>query len=368
MVRFIDCSRCAATLAARLGLILLWVAAVGLTGPEKCATASSLTPGIYGTVYYDTNNNGAIDPGEALSGMTMSLYRDDGDGVFNPADQLIGSPVVTDLSGVYSFPDLEDAGYFVQQSATPSYLALVSPLTRPGDADLLIDDFVTSMSLHGNPFEVVDSQSVMNMPADPSISSLRQVDLILLSGVGRASVTVNPIGGESRLVYSTSAGVTGLVLVNWDFSAVDPSGNEVPNVAPIDLTENGQRNGLMLQVGIDQAGSNDPITVRLTGDDPSEVSTASVNVPATNGFDTSFVFVPFVDFVGTADPTSVLSVELELGNGSPSVDASVDTFGVLGPKSRDFSVVSNSVPEPASFGLVVVAVLGTFVVFRREMN
>ena len=35
------------------------------------------------------------------------------------------------------------------------------------------------------------------------------------------------------------------------------------------------------------------------------------------------------------------------------MDASIDLVGVLGPKSRDFSVVSNSVPEPAAIGLVV---------------
>ncbi len=353
MVRVIDYTRCIVVAMAML--------------VAECAMASTVSPGIFGTVYLDSNDNGFIDPGEMLPGVTMSLYRDDGDGSFSPADQLIGSPVITDATGAYAFPDLEDAGYFVEQAAIPGYSSMVSPLTQPGAADVLIDDFVTGMSLVGDPIQLNDTQSVMNSPEGPSLSALRQVDVSLVSGVGLASVMVNPFGLDSRLVYSTSAGVTGRVLVTWDFSAFDPPGNELPSTAPIDLTENGERTGLMLQVGVDQAGSDDSMTVRLVGEDPSEVSIATLDVPVTNGFDTNFVFVPFSDFEGSADPSAILSVELELGDGSPSVDASIDTFGVLGPKLLDFSVGSNPVPEPAAMGMVGIAVLGTLLLFRRQM-
>ena len=130
-------------------------------------------------------------------------------------------------------------------------------------------------------------------------------------------MVVNPFGLDSRLVYSTSAGVTGQMLVSWDFSAFDPPGNELPNLAPIDLTENGQRSGLMLRVGVDQAGSNDPLTVRLVGDDPSEVSTASVSVQVTNGFDTSFVFVPFFGIRGIRRSDVDCRRRVGIGGGKP---------------------------------------------------
>ena len=66
-----------------------------------------------------------IDTSEVLPGITLSLFRDDGDGLFNPSDWLISGPIVTDAWGGYAFPGLEDAAYFVQQEATTDYLTMV---------------------------------------------------------------------------------------------------------------------------------------------------------------------------------------------------------------------------------------------------
>jgi hypothetical protein len=74
--------------------------------------------GIGDTIYYDNNNNGTQDPGEGgIQGVTVQLYKDDGNGVFNieATDELIDE-TTTDQDGEYEFPDLApfcDQGYWV---------------------------------------------------------------------------------------------------------------------------------------------------------------------------------------------------------------------------------------------------------------
>lgn len=62
------------------------------------------------TVFYDYNGNGMQDGGEGgISGITLNLYVDDGDGEFNPSggtDDLVGS-ASTNASGYYEFTDLD---------------------------------------------------------------------------------------------------------------------------------------------------------------------------------------------------------------------------------------------------------------------
>ena len=71
------------------------------------------------TVFYDNNGNGVQDPGEpGIAGVKVELYKDDGNGLFNPTggtDDLIGTRT-TGGNGVYLFADLDpwcDEGYWV---------------------------------------------------------------------------------------------------------------------------------------------------------------------------------------------------------------------------------------------------------------
>ncbi|MBL8136442.1 MAG: carboxypeptidase regulatory-like domain-containing protein, partial [Acidobacteria bacterium] len=68
-------------------------------------------------VWYDTNNNGAVDSGELpIGGVDVTLYRDDGNGTFDATvDTLIGTQA-TSGSGLYLFTGLLPGNYFVQIS------------------------------------------------------------------------------------------------------------------------------------------------------------------------------------------------------------------------------------------------------------
>ncbi len=78
------------------------------------------------TVWNDINNNQARDVGEpGLGGVTLLLYRDDGDGVFEPGAG-DGSPVatqVTDTNGQYLFAGLAPGTYWVSVDNTQSALS-----------------------------------------------------------------------------------------------------------------------------------------------------------------------------------------------------------------------------------------------------
>lgn len=72
-------------------------------------------------VWQDANNNGAIDANEpGIDGVTVELFRDDGDGLFDAMlDVLVGTKVTTD-GGRYAFDQLTQGDYFLHIPAPPS--------------------------------------------------------------------------------------------------------------------------------------------------------------------------------------------------------------------------------------------------------
>lgn len=74
---------------------------------------------VSGTVYQDSNNNGSIDPGEALGGVTLTLTGTDDQG--NP----VNLTVTTAADGSYLFPNLRpsDAAGYTLTETQPSGLA-----------------------------------------------------------------------------------------------------------------------------------------------------------------------------------------------------------------------------------------------------
>jgi uncharacterized repeat protein (TIGR01451 family) len=71
-------------------------------------------PAVYGDfVWLDTNQDGLQDAGEnGVSGVTVEIYQDNGDGISNPATDLYIGFTVTDINGNYIFPNLPAGNYF----------------------------------------------------------------------------------------------------------------------------------------------------------------------------------------------------------------------------------------------------------------
>ena len=92
---------------------------------------------ITGTVYNDLDRNGFYTPGEEQGDVSVTLFEDDGDGLFSESDLQVGDALVTGSDGVYTFPNLDpDKGYFViqpsQTAGTPNVGGLLNP-SRAGD-------------------------------------------------------------------------------------------------------------------------------------------------------------------------------------------------------------------------------------------
>ena len=70
---------------------------------------------ISGLIWEDSNGNGLQDVGEfGLEQVLVNLFKDDGDGIFEPAaDDVLELSAITDLLGVYSFDNLAAGVYWV---------------------------------------------------------------------------------------------------------------------------------------------------------------------------------------------------------------------------------------------------------------
>jgi uncharacterized protein (DUF2141 family) len=79
------------------------------------------TTTVSGTTLQDFTNDGFTGDDTPLGGMVVTLYKDDGDGVFNPAlDSVVGTPQTTPgggtCAGGYSFAVLTAGTYFIQET------------------------------------------------------------------------------------------------------------------------------------------------------------------------------------------------------------------------------------------------------------
>ena len=320
--------------------------------------AATILPGIGGNVLLD----GSSDP---ISGVTLKLFRDDGDGVFDPAiDPMVGGSVQTDATGSYVFDNLAaETGYFVQRPTQEILGSLqpaqVSGLLSPSASLLTIDTFEDHQKVTADPLNPGASSAI----SDGSSSALggeRDLYVKLGEGVGEVSLRSNAFGVDV-LQYDTASGVLGQGVITWD--GVDYSGNPVPalGLGNVDLTVGGTATGFLVKLGIDISGDNELITFCLFRDSVDEFAEASAVIPLTNGTATETVFIPYADFDGPVSAEDVNAIQLLIGEGSKSVDAQVAYVTAIGPVEQNFAVV----PEPSS---VVLALLGflSMLKFRRR--
>jgi hypothetical protein len=342
---------------------LMSVAALWANVPIHGAT---ILPGIGGTVFQDSDSNGAISPGEGISGAVLQLYLDDGDGIFTPdaGDLQVGSDASTAADGSYAFGSLDPtASYFVRQPAQMligvMQPAQVSTLLQPGLPKMMIDSFSNAQLVTADPVTTIVTSTISD-PVVPVLGGERDIHVSLLSGVGEVEVRAKAYGVEV-LQYDTSAGVIGRGVVTWD--GVDRSASLTPSLGlgDVDLTSGGTSTGLIMKLGIDATGVNDRMKIRIFTDSATEYSEATSPLPVTDGSASAYTYLPFSDFAGTATPDRVNAIQLWLGEGAKSVDAQIDYIGTLGPVVQDFAVV----PEPAGVTLALFGLLG-FVLRRRN--
>ncbi len=273
---------------------------------RRLLTTADATPSVQGIVYLDFNGDGSPTSGEEVAGVTVQLFQDDGDGVFEPGgdDIQVGADQVTDANGQYCFAGIEGtASFFLVQPAqvvgSVSLGQQVSGLLSPGAPNLLIDSFTTTQTAQATPpAPSSDGSTLVFADESEVIGGERDLFVELISGVGEVELLVNPFGLLPVLQFNSSSGVQGAAIVTWDGQDLNSGPTPDMGLNGRDLTQGGINTGLGMEIGIDLAGSGDSLSLRLYQGDASNFSEVMAPIPTTDGTATAYLFIPFTDFTG----------------------------------------------------------------------
>lgn len=311
-------------------------------------------PSVSGTVTHE---------GAAIGDVQLALYADDGDMTFDiNLDTLITS-VASGIDGEFAFDSLDaSTNYFVYQGAqTVGSLGLIpstSNLVSPVVDTMLVDAFQQQQRVEGNP---IVTTGALNLSASSILGGQRDIRVDYISGPAEVVLHANPWGLNQVLQFDQSAGSMGIATITWD--GLDSDMTETPaadGLGGIDLTADGGE-AFSFMAGIDEAGNGDSLTFRVFSG--SDVSFATVDIPVTNGTAAAQVYVPFSDFVGDADFTSIDAIQAAFGGQQPSIDAQLGAIYVVAGGQTNLSVAT---PEPAAMGLALTASLAALAMRRRR--
>ena len=305
---------------------------------------------ISGRVFVDINGDG-FTAGEEVAGATVNLFRDNGDGIFNPATDTPLPNATSGPDGRYQFNNVTAGNYFVRQPsqnvAGRSLQESVSPLIA-----------LTASDVAGSLFTVIDSfdaaaQLVFDDTNDgvPVTSSIQGPTAEILGGErdllvnktslnGRVQISVNDPLLPGFLSFDSIQTGQGQRIVSWDGIDGDAAVLNDAGLGNVDLTSGGTATGLRLETGADSAAGT--ATIRIFTDDgvagtSTRFSTGVVQIPDTGGVASSLEFLPFSAFTATsgggADFTRVGAIELEI-TGAANVNGAANLVGAIGPTVR----------------------------------
>ncbi len=308
---------------------------------------------IAGLVFDDFTGNG-FTAGEQVPDVALDLYRDDGDGVFEPnAGDPEVSMAMTDVNGRYRFERLQAGSYFVLQPAqtagsrvlqrSVSPLITITPTDVRGTIRTIIDSFETPFQ------EALDATvgdgpvvSIIAAPTADVIGGERELIVEKTSVDGEVSLTVDDPTLPNRLAFDSLRGGQGPRRIVWD--GTDNDGNVIDDngLGGVNLASNAE--GIQIQLIADLPGGS--ATVRVYSNDgvagtATRFSTATIPIPSTtNGGTQSAEFLSFdpaagafVSSGGGADFTSVGAIELII-TGAANVNGESELIGAVGTVVR----------------------------------
>ena len=309
--------------------------------PRRLLAVATDLVSISGVVFDDFNGNGQ-DPGEEIAGATVNLYRDNGNGVFQPGSgDTLEQTKVTDAAGRYTLTGVTAGSYFVQQPAQTadgkSLSQQVSPLINvsstqaEGTLIRTIDSFDTTT--HEVSDSTNDSTRVGSSVAAPeTLGGERDIFVSKTSDVGVVTISVNDPNLPGILAFDSEQRGDGRWNVSWDGADGNALVLNDAGLGGTDLTSAGTAEGFRLQIGADNPGGT--ATVRVYTDDgvagtANRVSQTVIQIPDTGGAATSTEYVPFSTFTGNADFTNVGAVEMDIA-GFPNINGTAELVGAIG--------------------------------------
>jgi hypothetical protein len=192
------------------------------------ATATiAVLPAIAGTTRLDVTGNGFSSDDRPLGNVTVTLYRDTGTGIFNPAvDPVVGTQVTPSSgsgTGTYVFASLTTGKYFIQEQppagyvqtapANPSYDTVVIPAS--GDTFFPGKDFDNFQQISINGTTRTDLVGNGLTAADPPQGNV-VVTVYQDNGSGVFDPSADPVAG-TQITPATGPG-TG----DYSFTGLGP--------------------------------------------------------------------------------------------------------------------------------------------------
>jgi len=305
---------------------------------------------ISGRVFVDANGDG-YTAGEEVAGATVNLFRDNGDGIFNPATDTPLPNAISGADGRYRFNNVTAGNYFVRQPtqnvAGRSLQESVSPLLAltiddvAGSLFTVIDSFDAAAQLvFDDTNDGVPVTSSIQGPTSQIIGGERDLLVNKTSVNGRVQISVNDPLLPGFLSFDSIQTGQGQRIVSWDGIDGDALTLNDAGLGNVDLTSGAAATGLRLETGADSALGT--ATIRIYTDDgvagtATRFSTGIVQIPDTGGVASSLEFLPFSAFTATsgggADFTRVGAIELEI-TGAANVNGAANLVGAIGPTVR----------------------------------
>lgn len=308
---------------------------------------------ISGRVFADASGDG-FTPGEEIPAVTLTLHRDNGDGVFDPAvDTQVDSTTSGD-DGRYRFDQLAAGAYFVHQgaqtvggsslSAITSELITITAEDADGQLLTVIDTFnAGTQSAVDTTNDGVPVTSSVGGPASEIIGGSRDILVNKLSQAGRVEISVHDPNLPGVISFDSVQTGTGTRIVQWDGPDNDALSLDDSGLGEVDLTSGGVATGLRLEAGAN--ASDATATVRIYTDDgntetATRFSTGVIEIPEYGpNSSLSTRFLPFSSFIATsgggADFTRVGAIELEI-TGAANVSGQANLVGAVGPFEQTF--------------------------------
>ncbi|MCL4202706.1 MAG: DUF11 domain-containing protein [Pirellulaceae bacterium] len=302
---------------------------------------------------------------QPVSGEVVSLYRDDGDGLFDSTVDTLTGTRTTNVNGEYRFDGLSTGAYFVvgpdagnADDPDRSVPVVITPDDAQGIDGTKIDAFGASQFLAAQLPPAGVPLATDSVAASDALGGHRQVILEALEGSGTTRVWINYLDNH-LFSYSEQASTCGQATLIWDGVAGDHVDVNPTGLGGFDLTQDGAQDSFVLHIWGNDVPSIQTLTVYS---DEGRASQAVVPVPLFS--QDLWQRIRFSDFsplpgLAPADLTDVGAIVFTVGKeGSVNshkygLDYQLNSINTIGPKvfRADLSLGSQDSPLSLS-GLV----------------
>ncbi len=329
---------------------------------EVCETRRVLAATLSGVKYATVTNSG-FSPGDApLGNVTINLYADDGDGVFNPGlDTLVDQEQTAPGTGAYSFTNVPDGRFYINEVVPAGYVQSAGPAFYA--VDIIGGSVFMASTLNIDNFSDPNPPDVFFINAlDPNPYLMKYPGAGIIGG--ERDLAVQVLGPSNPISASGFVGSVGMAngAMNLGTASSGPGSqltlqyDGVDLLAPLvnalgmseDLLANGS-NGIRLDFNFLQVGTGTTMSLEILA--TSSGGSASFNGLITQNPGSFSVFVPYASFstVGAFTFADITSLQFAFNQtGVQDVDFEIDQIVAVQQRDTGFNFGNFPLPSQLS--------------------